>query len=120
MFIDFVFFDEFGSVGIVARATIAFAGCEFLGVTNALGDSREGRLALWQVLAARTIDQGSRLSATRLAKTHEIDFFELQHFNENSLYANLDWLAKHQESIENTLYRKFMTNKNGTSVLPIL
>jgi hypothetical protein len=76
---------------------------KFLGVTNALGDSREGRLALWQVLA-RTIDQGSRLSATRLAKTHEIDFLELQHFNENSLYANLDWFVKHQEPIEETLY----------------
>ena len=76
-----------------------------LGITDALGDSREGRLALWQILA-RTIDQGSRLSATRLAKTHEIDFLELQSFNENSLYANLDWLAKQQSEIETKLYKK--------------
>jgi hypothetical protein len=46
-----------------------------LGMTDALGGSREGRLALWQVFA-RTIGQTSRLSATCLAKTHEIDFLE--------------------------------------------
>jgi hypothetical protein len=46
-----------------------------LGMTDALGDSRASRLELWQVLT-RTLDQGSRLSATRLAKTHEIDFLE--------------------------------------------
>ncbi|MDR1384450.1 MAG: hypothetical protein LBJ67_11510, partial [Planctomycetaceae bacterium] len=66
-----------------------------LGLVDALGDSRKGRLALWQVLA-RTIDQGSRLSATRLARNHEIDFLELGKFDEDSLYANLDWLAQHQ------------------------
>jgi len=37
-----------------------------IGLTKALGYYGEGRLALWQVLA-RCIDQGSRLSAVRLA-----------------------------------------------------
>jgi len=36
------------------------------GSTSALGTTREGKLALWQVMA-RVIDQGSRLSAVRLA-----------------------------------------------------
>ena len=40
-----------------------------LGISEALGHSREGHLALWQVLA-RVIDQGSRLSAVRLADRH--------------------------------------------------
>jgi len=40
-----------------------------LGITNALGSSRAGKLALWQVIA-RVIDQGSRLSAVRLAGSH--------------------------------------------------
>jgi hypothetical protein len=37
-----------------------------LGIEKALGTTREGKLALWQVMA-RVIDQGSRLSAVRLA-----------------------------------------------------
>jgi len=37
-----------------------------LGIPKALGEDFAGRLALWQVLA-RVLDQGSRLSAVRLA-----------------------------------------------------
>jgi hypothetical protein len=62
---------------------------------DALGSSRDGRFALWQILA-RTIAQGSRLSATRLARNHEIDFLELGTFDEDSLYKNLGKLVKHQ------------------------
>jgi transposase len=76
-----------------------------IGLVDALGHSRESNLALWQIIA-RTIDQGSRLSATRLAKTHEIDFLELQRFSEDSLYKNLDWLAEHQSEIQKKLFNK--------------
>ena len=38
-----------------------------LGMEKALGKTFAGKLALWQVMA-RLIDQGSRLSAVRLAK----------------------------------------------------
>jgi len=40
-----------------------------LGITDALGSSRQGKLALWQVIA-RVINQGSRLSSVRLAGSH--------------------------------------------------
>jgi len=40
-----------------------------LGIALALGTTREGKLALWQVIA-RVIAQGSRLSAVRLAMAH--------------------------------------------------
>jgi hypothetical protein len=40
-----------------------------LGIAQALGTTRAGKLALWQVIA-RVIDQGSRLSAVRLAMSH--------------------------------------------------
>jgi hypothetical protein len=40
-----------------------------LGLEKALGTDVEGKLAFWQVIA-RVIDQGSRLSAVRLAQTH--------------------------------------------------
>ena len=40
-----------------------------IGIAEALGPSRQGRLAMWQVIA-RVVDQGSRLSAVRLATSH--------------------------------------------------
>ena len=73
------------------------------GVAAALGTSRAGRLALWQVLA-RAIDQGSRLSAVRLAAVHAgCDVLDSDRFDEDDLYANLDWLAEHQPEIERRL-----------------
>jgi hypothetical protein len=74
-----------------------------LGVVDALGPSREGRLALWQVIA-RVIDQGSRLSAVRLAMSHAAcEVAGLEGFNEDDLYGNLDWLEQKQEGIEERL-----------------
>jgi len=77
-----------------------------LGIEKALGIERAGRLALWQVIA-RTIDQGSRLSAVRLAQTHAgCDILGMSRgFDENDLYDNLGWLAEHQEQIELSLFR---------------
>ena len=75
------------------------------GIVAALGDSRQGRLALWQIMA-RIIHQGSRLSATRLARNREIDFLQLGKFSEEDLYKNLDWIAEHQHRIENALYKQ--------------
>lgn len=74
-----------------------------LGIVQALGSSREGRLALWQVYA-RVIEQGSRLSAVRLAGAHAAcDILGLDAFNEDDLYANLDWLTERQENVEDRL-----------------
>ena len=74
------------------------------GVAAALGSGRAGRLALWQVLA-RAIDQGSRLSAVRLATVHAAcDVLDLDRCDEDDLYANLDWLAAHQAEIERRLF----------------
>jgi hypothetical protein len=75
-----------------------------LGITAALGDDRQGRLALWQVIA-RAIDQGSRLSAVRLAASHVCcDLLGLAPFNEDHLYANLAWLDRNQTAIEARLF----------------
>jgi hypothetical protein len=77
-----------------------------LGIEKALGTEREGKLALWQVIA-RTIDQGSRLSAVRLAQTHAAcDILGMSRgFDENDLYDNLGWLQEHQERIELSLFK---------------
>jgi len=76
-----------------------------LGIAQALGNTREGKLALWQVLA-RVLDQGSRLSAVRLAGIHAAcDVLGLDSFDEDDLYANLDWLTTQQAEIEQKLFQ---------------
>src|SRR6201987_5958204 len=77
-----------------------------LGIFAALGPTRDGRLALWQIIA-RVIDQGSRLSAVRLAQAHAAkEILGLNGFDEDDLYANLDWLAKQQTENEKPLFEK--------------
>lgn len=77
-----------------------------LKIVEVLGSGREGRLALWQVMA-RMIDQGSRLSAVRLASYHGVcDVLDLESFDEDSLYENLDWLSKNQGRMEEQLFQK--------------
>jgi len=75
------------------------------GLAKALGSSQNGKRALWQVFA-RVIDQGSRLSAVRLATSHAAcDVLGLDAFDEDDLYHNLDWLAENQARIEDQLFR---------------
>lgn len=79
---------------------------ERLGLTAALGSDRQGKLALWQVLA-RAIQPGSRLSAVRLAASHAAcDVLALEPFNEDQLYPNLAWLAQNQARIEQALFKQ--------------
>ncbi len=90
----------------VGAVWVVYQVARRLGIAGALGNSREGKLALWQVIA-RVIDQGSRLSAVRLAGNHAAcDVLDLGPFHEEHLYANLDWLKAHQVEIENKLVHK--------------
>ncbi len=76
-----------------------------IGLTRALGNDRQGKLALWQA-QARLMDQRSRLRAVRLAESHAAcDVLGLQAFNEDHLYGNLAWLAERQEIIEKRLFQ---------------
>ncbi len=87
-----------------------------LGIVNALGSSREGKLALWQVIS-RVIDQGSRLSAVRLAGSHAAcEVLRIKKiFTEDHLYLNLDWLHENQKKIEDRLFkfRKIAPEENN-------
>ena len=75
------------------------------GIEKALGRDFAGKLAMWQVVA-RVIEQGSRLSAVRLAQTHAAcDALDIKRgFDENDLYDNLGWLADNQGEIEKKLF----------------
>lgn len=75
-----------------------------LGIPAALGDDTAGRLALWQVIA-RALDQGSRLSAVRLARdSGAAGLLGLPDFTEDTLYDNLAWLQDHQQAIEQSIF----------------
>ena len=80
--------------------------CRTLGLEKALGATQAGKLAEWQVMA-RIMDQGSRLSAVRLAGAHAAcDVLALEAFCEDDLYQNLDWLAENQQAIEQALFKE--------------
>jgi Transposase DDE domain len=88
-----------------------------LGIAKALGTTRAGKLALWQVIA-RVIDQGSRLSAVRLAMAHAAcDVLGLGTFDEDALYENLDWLAGAQARIEDRLFAQRQKTKPASLFL---
>jgi hypothetical protein len=75
-----------------------------LGIEQALGTTRAGKLALWQVIA-RVIDQGSRLAAVRLAMAHAAcDVLGVGPFDAEALSDNLDWLAHRQATVEDKLF----------------
>src|ERR1700722_14883054 len=95
---------SFGSVWVL------HALAQRTGIIAALGSDRQGALALWQVFA-RAIEQGSRLSAVRLACSHAAcDVLKLDPFNEDHLYPNLAWLADNQVDIEQRLFAHFHPN----------
>jgi len=88
-----------GAVWLLARIA------ERIGLRKALGNSQSSRRVLWQILA-RVIDQGSRLSAVRLAREHAAcEILGLDDFDENDLYKDLDWLDQRQARIESALFR---------------
>jgi transposase len=73
-------------------------------------------LTLWLIFA-RLIDQGSRLSAVRLASTHTVcEILDIDEtFTEDTLYHTLDWCYENQEKIENDLFK--IRYKNTTPSL---
>jgi transposase len=89
------------SVGAVA---MLYQVAQILGITKALGKSREAILFLWLVFA-RLIDQGSRLSAARLARQHVVcEILGVEGFDENDLYQAMDWGCANQAKIESRLF----------------
>ena len=78
-----------------------------LGIVQAVGEAtRTERLALF-LIYARLAHQGSRLSAARYSEDHAVrEIFEVGSFDEDDLYAALDFLDSQQERIENELHQR--------------
>lgn len=88
-----------------------------IGLSDALGQSRSAKLALFLVLC-RIAHQGSRLSAVRFAKQHALsDILGLEKFDEDDLYEALDWLAGQQEKLEQTLYQQHVRRTGNPPAL---
>ena len=88
-------------VGAVWALNVA---AERIGISKALGSDLDGKIALLQVIA-RVVDQGSRLSAVRFARSHAVcEILGINKLDEGDLYSNLAWLAEHQERIEKQLF----------------
>jgi hypothetical protein len=74
-----------------------------VGLIAALGSDRSAKLALF-LIYARVARQGSRLGAVRWAEDHAVaEVLGLEKFDEDDLYAALNWLQIHQERIERAL-----------------
>jgi transposase len=79
-----------------------------VGITRVLGTTAAARRALFLILA-RIAHGGSRLSAVRWATQHAVgDILALEPFDEDDLYAALEWLATQQERIETALYQAYV------------
>ncbi len=76
-----------------------------LGIKQALGNSEQGKLALFQI-AGRIITQGSRnYLANEWANLQSVKaVFNTKKFNHNDLYKNLNWLSENQDRIENKIF----------------
>jgi hypothetical protein len=90
----------------VGGVYVLYKLAERLGIVSALGDSFHAKLAIWLIIA-RIVEQGSRLSATRLDDQYDIaSVISLQRgFDENNLYDSLHWLSENQYEIENSLFK---------------
>jgi hypothetical protein len=88
-----------------------------VGITRVLGTAPESQLNLFLILA-RIAHGGSRLSAVRWAQQHTVeDVLGLGSFDENDLYAALDWLAGQQARIERELYQDYVKRQGKPPVL---
>jgi len=78
-----------------------------LGIVRAVGEAtRTQRLALY-LIYARLAFQGSRLSAARASEDHAVrEVLQVGAFDEDDLYAALEYLAAHQREIEAALAPK--------------
>lgn len=88
-----------------------------VGITQVLGHTPEAKLSLFLILA-RIAHGGSRLSAVRWASQQATgDILGLESFDEDDLYAALDWLAAQQKRIETELYHTYVKTHGAPPAL---
>lgn len=85
---------------------------ESLSISDILGPSKNAALVMIMI-CGRILTQGSRrhLKFWREGQAVE-EIFGVKSFDEDDLYAALDWLEKNQENFENKLFHKRHKDKN--------
>ncbi len=104
-----------GSYGKSVGAVIClYQISQDLGIKKMLGNSNKSLLILWLVLC-RLIDQGSRLSAVRLANIHAgCEILGIDILNEDILYKAMDWLYSHSDEVEKKIFNHWtLTQTNN-------
>ncbi|MBF0337786.1 MAG: IS1634 family transposase [Nitrospirae bacterium] len=82
-----------------------------LGITKVLGKGKEALFALLLIIG-RIITQGSRLHLCQWGRGQELeDVLGIKKYDENHLYATLDWLSINQEDIEDALFKSRYNDK---------
>ncbi len=77
-----------------------------LGISQALGKSKQAKLAMVQIAGRIIARQSRNYIANQWVKSQDIEgVFNVRDFNEDSLYANLDWLSKNQQQIEKKIFK---------------
>lgn len=98
---------SFGAIEVIKQVASR------LGIYQALGSSKQAKLAIVQI-AGRIITQQSRnYIANEWVINQDIEnIYNVSGFNEDSLYDNLDWLSANQEKIEKEIFRhRYQTEK---------
>jgi transposase len=87
-------------------AVFAFASlAKSLRLPDALGTSRQGRLALMMAVL-RPIKPVSKLGTVAMAGNQAVEeLLGISSFDEDDLYGALDWLQENQDSIEDALFK---------------
>jgi transposase len=90
---------KFGSIYLINETL------KKLGIAQALGDGRQGKLAKLQIIT-RVIEQGSCLSAARIAQENALSevLGIKEKTSEDDFYKNLAWLTKNQDEIEKKIF----------------
>ncbi len=84
-----------------------------LGILQALGNSKQAKLAMVQIAGRIIVQQSRNYIANQWVLNQDIEnVFKVSNFNEDSLYANLDWLTKNQQQIEKKIFtHRYKTEK---------
>lgn len=83
-----------------------------LHITSVLGNHKLPKTSLFLILA-RIAARGSRLHALKWAEDHAVaEVLGIKSMKKDDLYNAIDWLADHQEFIENRLFEKRYEDKD--------
>lgn len=80
--------------------------CKRLGITEALGKGEQATFAILQIIARILCQRSRNYIATQWACQEALEeVLDIDKFDEDTLYANLDWLSENQEEIEKKLFK---------------